>query len=99
MTSLSVGGGAKSEASQRNKNTSARLCAKNAGGAYVRGGAYLRDTTVYKFKGVRVTHPYGTYQDHYYPTYYLGYTTFGNCHHSNKFTFLLVETHGGSRNS
>ena len=25
----------------------ARLCAKNAGGAYVRGGAYLRDTTVY----------------------------------------------------
>ena len=45
MTSLSVGGGAKSEASQQNKNTSARLCAKNAGGAYVRGGAYLRDTT------------------------------------------------------
>ena len=30
----------------RDKNTSARLCAKNAGGAYVRGGAYLRDTTV-----------------------------------------------------
>ena len=29
----------------RNKNTSARLCAKNAGGAYARG--YLRDTTVY----------------------------------------------------
>ena len=28
------------------KNTSARLCAKNAGGAYARGGAYLRDTTV-----------------------------------------------------
>ena len=29
----------------RDKNTSARLCAKNAGGAYARGGAYLRDTT------------------------------------------------------
>ena len=29
------------------KNTSARHCAKNAGGAYARGGgAYLRDTTV-----------------------------------------------------
>jgi len=25
---------------------SAGLCAKNAGGAYARGGAYLRDTTV-----------------------------------------------------
>ena len=32
----------------RDKNTSARLSAKNAGGgAYARGGAYLRDTTVY----------------------------------------------------
>ena len=31
----------------RDKITSAGLCAKNAGGAYVRGGAYLRDTTVY----------------------------------------------------
>ena len=31
----------------RDKNTSARLCAKNAGGAYAQGGAYLRDTTVY----------------------------------------------------
>ena len=30
----------------RDKNTSARLCAKKAGGAYARGGAYLRDTTV-----------------------------------------------------
>ena len=30
----------------RDKNASARLCAKNAGGAYARGGAYLRDTTV-----------------------------------------------------
>ena len=35
----------------RDKNTSVRLCAKNAGGgggggAYARGGAYLRDTTV-----------------------------------------------------
>ena len=30
----------------RDKNTSARLCAKNAGGAYAQGGAYLRDTTV-----------------------------------------------------
>ena len=30
----------------RGKNTSARLCAKNAGGACARGGAYLRDTTV-----------------------------------------------------
>ena len=31
----------------RDKNTSARLCAKKAGGAYAQGGAYLRDTTVY----------------------------------------------------
>ena len=31
----------------RDKNTSARLCAKKAGGAYARGGAYLRDTTVH----------------------------------------------------
>ena len=31
----------------RDKNTSVRVCAKNAGGAYARGGAYLRDTTVY----------------------------------------------------
>ena len=30
----------------RDKNTSARLSPKNSGGAYVRGGAYLRDTTV-----------------------------------------------------
>ena len=28
------------------KITSARLCAKNAGWAYARGGVYLRDTTV-----------------------------------------------------
>ena len=39
---LTRGGGAYA----RDKNTSARLCAKNAGGAYARGGAYLRDTTV-----------------------------------------------------
>ena len=31
----------------QDKNTSARLCAKNAGGAYARGGAYLWDTMVY----------------------------------------------------
>ena len=36
----------------RDKNTSAGLCAKNSGGAggggaYARGGAYLRDTTVH----------------------------------------------------
>ena len=30
----------------RDKNTSARLSAKKAGGAYARGGAYLQDTTV-----------------------------------------------------
>ena len=30
----------------RDKNTSVRVCAKTAGGAYARGGAYLRDTTV-----------------------------------------------------
>ena len=30
----------------RDKNTSARLSAKTVGGAYARGGAYLRDTTV-----------------------------------------------------
>ena len=38
--------GAKGGAYARDKNTSAELCAKNAGGAYARGGAYLRDTTV-----------------------------------------------------
>ena len=42
-------GGGGGGAYVRNKNTSARLCAKNAGGAYARGGAYLRDTTVYPF--------------------------------------------------
>ena len=31
----------------RDENTSARLCAKNTGGAYAQGGAYLRDTTVF----------------------------------------------------
>ena len=31
----------------QDKNTSARLCAKNAGGAYARGGAYLQDNTVH----------------------------------------------------
>ena len=40
----------------RDKSTSARLCAKNAGGAYARGGArggvYLRDTTVYVIETV-----------------------------------------------
>ena len=30
----------------RDKNTSARLCTKKAGGAYAQGGAYLWDTTV-----------------------------------------------------
>ena len=40
------GGGGGGGAYARDKNTSARLCAKNAGGAYARGGAYLRDTTV-----------------------------------------------------
>ena len=29
------------------ENTSARLHAKNAGGAYAQGGAYLQDTTVH----------------------------------------------------
>ena len=33
----------------------ARLCAKNAGGAYARGGAYLWDTTVCTC-GVQTTH-------------------------------------------
>ena len=41
--SFSGGGGAYA----RDKNTSAGLCTKNARGAYARGGAYLRDTTVY----------------------------------------------------
>ena len=40
------GGGAYAQ----DKNTSARLCAKNAGEAYARGGAYLRDTTVLEYK-------------------------------------------------
>ena len=41
----SWGGGAYA----RDKNTSVRVCAKNAGGAYARGGAYLRDTTVHGY--------------------------------------------------
>ena len=41
--SSSGGGGG---AYARDKNTSAKLCTKKAGGAYARGGAYLRDTTV-----------------------------------------------------
>ena len=36
------------------KNTSVRVCAKNAGGAYVQGGAYLRDTMVNKYKKIRI---------------------------------------------
>ena len=37
----------------RDKNTAARLCAKNAGGgAYARGGVYLRDTTVVKLSSL-----------------------------------------------
>ena len=44
----SSSGGGGGGAYARDKNTSARLCAKNAGGAYARGGAYLRDTTVLK---------------------------------------------------
>ena len=44
---VSTRGGGGGGAYARDKNTSARLCAKNAGGAYARGGAYLRDTTVY----------------------------------------------------
>ena len=30
----------------RDKNTSVRVCAENAGGLMHKGGAYLRDTTV-----------------------------------------------------
>ena len=41
--SLLLGGGGFA----RDKNTSARVCAKNVGGAYARGGAYLWDTTVF----------------------------------------------------
>ena len=39
-----VGGGG---AYAWDKNTSVRVCAKNAGGAYARGGAYLRETLRY----------------------------------------------------
>ena len=39
-------GGGGGGAYVRDKNTSVRVCAKNPGGAYARGGAYLRDTTV-----------------------------------------------------
>ena len=49
-TSLLLGWGAYA----RDKNTSARLCAKNAGGAYARGGAYLRDTTVLQILSISV---------------------------------------------
>ena len=34
------------EAYAQDKNTSAKLCAKKAGGLMHEGGAYLRDTTV-----------------------------------------------------
>ena len=44
MSRLLEGGGG--GASVRDKNTLAGLCAKIAGGAYARVGAYLRDTTV-----------------------------------------------------
>ena len=40
------GGGGGRGAYVRDKKTSVRVRAKNAGGAYARGGAYLRDTTV-----------------------------------------------------
>ena len=52
--SLLLGWGAYAQ----DKDTSARLCAKNAEGAYARGGAYLRDTMVisflvFEFYGIR----------------------------------------------
>ena len=40
----------------RDKNTSTRLWAKNAGGAYARRGAYLRDTTVFTTSGRLAPH-------------------------------------------
>ena len=40
------GGGGVVEGLVWDKSTSARLCAKNERGAYVRGGAYLWDTMV-----------------------------------------------------
>ena len=43
---MSLLGGGVGGAYVWDKNTSARLCAKNAGWAYARGGVYLRDTTV-----------------------------------------------------
>ena len=50
------------------KNTLARLCAKKAGGAYARGGAYLRDTTVLLFtqghrKNDPITKKWGKYSE------------------------------------
>ena len=38
----------------RDKNTSVQVCTKNAGEAYVRGGAYLRDTTVVLLRGEKL---------------------------------------------
>ena len=35
----------------RDKNTSVRVCAKNAGGVNAPGGAYLRDTMVFALRG------------------------------------------------
>ena len=49
-----VRGGEGGGAYPRDKNTTARLRAKNAGGAYARGGAYLRDTTVQPVPLVRM---------------------------------------------
>ena len=40
------GGGGGGGAYERDKNTSAGLCTKNAGGGLCARGAYLRDTTV-----------------------------------------------------
>ena len=40
----------------RDKNTSARLCAKKAGGLMREGGVYLRDTTVYTLGNQTVRH-------------------------------------------
>ena len=45
------------------KNTSAGLCAKNAGEAYARGGAYLRDTTVHAVCHISMREIIGVWSD------------------------------------
>ena len=69
MSLLRGGGGAYA----RDKNTSVRVCAKNVGGAYARGGAYLRDTTVLYYCVVAIVYYYYSLPSNTYGYYALCY--------------------------